>query len=65
MESNANDQPSPISQMHPDEVRELLAEMGIDASDEQAEVVQRMVTQLGSLEAVLEMIDRTDESDAA
>lgn len=65
MESNANDQPSAISQMRPDEVRELLAELGVDASNEQAEAIQRMVAQLGSLEAVLAMVDRADASDAA
>ncbi len=54
-----------ICAMHPDEVQELLASLGIEATQAQAETIQRMVAQCGSLETVLALVDRSGDSSAA
>lgn len=49
-----------IAAMTTEELRELLGEMGIDATDAQAFGIKSLVEQLGTLEAALETISAFD-----
>jgi 3-methyladenine DNA glycosylase Tag len=51
--------------MSPDEICELLDEIGIDATCEDAEMIQELVEQLGSLEEALESLRDDTDSRAA
>lgn len=45
-----------IAGMSPDEICELLEEIGIDASSSEAEMIQELIEELGSLEDALEAL---------
>lgn len=45
-----------IAGMSPDEICELLEEIGIETSSEQAEMIQELIEELGSLEEALEVL---------
>ena len=49
--------------MTPDEICELLEEIGVVANEEQASAMQRLVAQLGSLEAALDALGGDDTTD--
>ena len=46
-----------IIQMSPDELQELLGEMGLEATTETADSIQQLVKQLGSFEAAIGALD--------
>lgn len=48
-----------IAGMNPDEICELLAEMDIETSREQAVALQQMIAQFGSLDAAMDAFSRT------
>lgn len=52
-----------IAGMSTSELAEVLEDLGIEADEAQAAVIQRLVAQLGSLEAAIEAIDFLDETD--
>ena len=54
-----------ITGMSPDEICELLDEIGINATCEDAEMIQDLVEQLGSLEEALESLRDDADSRAA
>lgn len=54
-----------ICAMRPDEVQTLLASLGIESTPAQAETIQRMVAQCGSLEAVLALVECSADASAA
>lgn len=52
-----------IASMSTSELAEVLEELGIEADELQAAAIQRLVAQLGSLEAAIEALDFLDETD--
>jgi hypothetical protein len=52
-----------IAGMSTSELAEVLEDLGIEADEAQAAAIQRLVAQLGSLEAAIEAIDFLDETD--
>lgn len=50
-----------IAQMSTDELQELLAELGFDTTPRQAQGIQQLVAQLGSLEAAIETLADLDQ----
>ncbi len=52
-----------IAGMSTSELAEVLEDLGIEANEAQAAAIQRLVAQLGSLEAAIEAIDFLDETD--
>jgi hypothetical protein len=59
------DTPSPeelIAGMNPDEICELLEEMGVNATLQQATAIQALVIEFGSLDATLELLSKLGES---
>ena len=54
-----------IAQLSGDELQELLAEMGVDTSIEQARAIQSLVAEVGCLEQVMQMLTDTDSQDGA
>lgn len=52
-----------IAGMSTSELAEVLEDLGIEANEAQAAAIQRLVAQLGSLEAAIEAIDFLDEID--
>lgn len=57
-----------IACMSTDELQELLAELGVDANDQQTAGIKDLVAQLGSLEdaiSALELLDGLDDRRAA
>lgn len=52
-----------IAGMSPDEICELLEEIGIEASSEEAEIIQELIEELGSLEEALEVLARQTGED--
>jgi len=52
-----------IAGMSTSELAEVLEDLGIEADETQAAAIQRLVAQLGSLEAAIEAIDFLDETD--
>ncbi len=46
-----------IAGMTPDEICELLAEMDIDASVDEARLIQQMIREVGSLDEVLDVLE--------
>ena len=50
-----------IAQMSTDELQELLAELGFDTTAQQAQGIQQLVAQLGSLEAAIETLADLDQ----
>lgn len=52
-----------IAAMSTSELAEVLEELGIEADESQAAAIQRLVAQLGSLEAAIEAVDFLDETD--
>jgi len=53
-----------IAGMSTDELQELLAELGIDATDEEAAGIKSLVAEMGSLEAAISTLEVLDEVDA-
>ncbi|WP_164101752.1 hypothetical protein [Candidatus Laterigemmans baculatus] len=45
-----------IAEMTPEEICELLAEMGMETTTDQAESLQRLIGELGSLEEAIEAL---------
>lgn len=54
-----------IAQLSGDELQELLLEMGIDTTVEQAMAIKSLVADVGSLEQVMEMLSDSDGQDTA
>lgn len=52
-----------IAGMSTSELAEVLEDLGIEADEAQAAAIQRLVAQLGSLEAAIEAVDFLDETD--
>ncbi|HBJ33823.1 MAG TPA: hypothetical protein DDZ51_03465 [Planctomycetaceae bacterium] len=52
-----------IANMSTDELQELLGELGVDASDDQAAGIKDLVAQLGSLEAAMNALEVLDDLD--
>jgi hypothetical protein len=48
-----------IAGMNPDEICELLAEMDIETTREQAIALQQMISQFGSLDAAMDAFSQT------
>lgn len=64
-ESNLTSE-SLIAQMTPEEICELLSEMGMETTEEQAAAIQRLIGELGSLEAAFDALqDDSDQADRA
>jgi hypothetical protein len=53
-----------IAGMSTDELQELLAELGIEATDEEAAGIKSLVAEMGSLEAAISTLEVLDEVDA-
>jgi len=51
-----------IAEMSTDELQELLGELGVDATEQQAAGVKQLVAQLGSLESAIETLFQLDEA---
>lgn len=55
-----------IAEMTPEEICELLSEMGTETTVDQAAAIQRLIGELGSLEAAFEALqDDSDQADRA
>lgn len=54
-----------IAQLSGDELQELLLEMGIDTTIEQAMAIQSLVAEVGCLEQVMQMLTDTDGQDTS
>lgn len=52
-----------IAGMNPDEICELLEEIGIEATSDEAEMIQDLIEELGSLEEALQALASQDGQD--
>ena len=52
-----------IAGMNPDEICELLEEIGIEATSDEAEMIQDLIEELGSLEEALQALANQDGQD--